>query len=234
MRVLTLGHRGFRGRLENTIPAFRRALRWADGVEMDVRLTGDGRLVAHHDRGFRSDGEYHLLSELTLPELKRLHPLGGLVPEVRKVLSEIQGFFDFDVKEADAVGKLVDLVERKSLVGSCVFSSDSPEIVRKLVSECPDCRVGFSITSYRSVLELSRVSGLYSIHVPIDGVSYVGYGAFTTLLRTLRKRGLKIYLWNYRMDELLWVPRLLPFVDAVISDDPLKLRKALIREEPGC
>ncbi|WP_367884381.1 glycerophosphodiester phosphodiesterase family protein [Thermococcus sp. JCM 11816] len=44
--MLTLGHRGGcrGGKIENTIPAFKRALRWADGVEMDVRVTGMVRL----------------------------------------------------------------------------------------------------------------------------------------------------------------------------------------------
>ncbi|WCN27372.1 glycerophosphodiester phosphodiesterase family protein [Thermococcus kodakarensis] len=228
MRVLTLGHRGCRGKIENTIPAFKRALRWADGVEMDVRVTGDGKIIVHHDEGFWSDGEYYCVSELTFAEIKRLHPLGKLVPSVEEVIRSVSGFFDFDVKEPEAVEPLLNLVEKNSLFASSVFSADNPDIVRKLISECPDCRVGFSIIGYSNALLLPTLKGLYSVHVPIDAVSYIGFRNLTAILRAARKRGLKIFLWNYRMDEVRWVPRLLPFVDAVISDDPARLRKAFM------
>lgn len=230
MRVLTLGHRGCRGKLENTLPAFKRALRWADGVEMDVRVTGDGKLVVHHDEGFWGDGNYHLVSELTFKDLKRLHPLGKLVPSVEEVIRTVSGFFDFDIKEPEAVEPLLNLVEKNSLFASSVFSADNPDVVKELISECPDCRVGFSIIGYSSAVVLPTLKGLYSVHVPIDAVSYVGFRNLTAILRAVRKKELKIFLWNYRMDELTWVPRLLPFVDAVISDDPARLRKAFMND----
>ncbi len=46
-----IGHRGApRVEPENTLPAFRAAARMgADGVELDVRRTADGRLAVHHD-----------------------------------------------------------------------------------------------------------------------------------------------------------------------------------------
>lgn len=51
MAVQVLAHRGAsRAERENTLAAFRRAGEMgADGVELDVRRTADGRLVVHHD-----------------------------------------------------------------------------------------------------------------------------------------------------------------------------------------
>ncbi len=50
-RVLVLGHRGAPALApENTLESFRRALELgADGLELDVRRSGDGRLVVVHD-----------------------------------------------------------------------------------------------------------------------------------------------------------------------------------------
>ena len=51
-RPLLIAHRGApgKGAVENTVRAFRDAIaRGADGVEMDVRGTADGRLVVFHD-----------------------------------------------------------------------------------------------------------------------------------------------------------------------------------------
>ncbi|NJE30737.1 glycerophosphodiester phosphodiesterase [Thermococcus sp. 18S1] len=225
-RPLILGHRGVRGRLENTLPSFERALRYADGVEFDVRLTRDGKLVTHHDAGFYSNGTFYSLKNLTFVELRRLHPRGRIIPRVGDVFIRLNGaVFNADVKEVNAVEPLLREAERHGTLERTVFSSERPEIVESVLKACPDCRVGFSIVGYSSIIWVPRLNGIYSLHVPIDAVSYVGYGAFRSLLQTFRKRGLRIYLWNHGMDELHWVPKLLPLVDAVISDDPARLRK---------
>jgi glycerophosphoryl diester phosphodiesterase len=50
-RIERIGHRGApRERCENTLPSFLLALeRGADAIELDVHVTGDGRVVVHHD-----------------------------------------------------------------------------------------------------------------------------------------------------------------------------------------
>ncbi|NJE03452.1 glycerophosphodiester phosphodiesterase family protein [Thermococcus sp. MV11] len=230
-QVFILGHRGFRGRLENTLPAFRRALQYADGIEFDVRLTGDGKLVTHHDAAFSSGGSSHRLQELTLREIRKLHPLGRLIPRVEEVLDAFPGaVFNADVKESEAVEPVLRAVERKGRVESTVFSSDDPAVVSLLMRECPDCKAGFSITGYPSAVVLPRLRCIYSVHVPIDVVTYIGYRNLIVLLRALRRRGLRIYLWNYKMNELIWIPRLLSLADTVISDDPARLRKGFYGE----
>ncbi|WP_246454669.1 PI-PLC domain-containing protein [Thermococcus camini] len=137
--------------------------------------------------------------------------------------------FNADVKEARAVEPLLREAELEALERT-VFSSERPEIVEAVLKACPNCRVGFSIVGYSSLMWVPRLKGIYSLHVPIDAVSYVGYGAFRSLLQSFRKRGLKIYLWNHGMDELHWIPRLLSLADAVISDDPARLRKGFYGE----
>lgn len=49
--TVIIAHRGASAaELENTLPAFRRAVAMgADGIELDVRRTADDRLVVHHD-----------------------------------------------------------------------------------------------------------------------------------------------------------------------------------------
>ncbi|ASJ04209.1 glycerophosphodiester phosphodiesterase family protein [Thermococcus barossii] len=221
-----LGHRGIRGRLENTLPAFRRALKYADGIEFDVRLTGDGKPVVHHDDSFYADGSVYRLRALSLRELWKLHPLGRLVPTVSEVLRAFPGvLLNIDVKEMEAVERILKLVERHGSLENSVFSSENPEVVKAIIGECPECRAGLSIVGYSSVPWIPRLKGMGSIHVPIDAVSYIGYRPLVVLLRTLRRRGLEVYLWNYRMNELAWIPRLLPLADAVISDNPAWLRK---------
>ena len=65
MRPLVIAHRGASwDEPENTLPAFRRAIEvGADYVEVDVRATRDGRLVAVHDHP-RPSRAYPTLSEV--------------------------------------------------------------------------------------------------------------------------------------------------------------------------
>ena len=62
------------GALENTLPTFYRALSGgADGIELDVRLTRDGKLVVFHDwsLGRTSDG-HGPVNHYTMNELESL------------------------------------------------------------------------------------------------------------------------------------------------------------------
>lgn len=49
--ILIFAHRGASGYApENTLPAFEQAAQMgADGIEFDVRITADGKLIVHHD-----------------------------------------------------------------------------------------------------------------------------------------------------------------------------------------
>lgn len=87
-RPLIIGHRGASGRLpENTIEAFRGAIDdGADGVELDVRLSADGRAVVIHDPTLRrTTGVAGRVADLTAAELDALD-----VPSLATVL-EVTG-----------------------------------------------------------------------------------------------------------------------------------------------
>jgi len=83
---------------ENTLPAFK--LAWeqgADGIECDVRLTADGRLVCLHDPGTgRVAGRDLVVAESTLADLQQVHPIPtleevlALVPEGKRIVIEIK------------------------------------------------------------------------------------------------------------------------------------------------
>jgi len=227
--MLLLGHRGFKGPLENTLPAFRRALRHADGLEFDVRVTGDGKLVPMHDGEFRAGGRRYRVGELTYRELVKLHPLGRLVPTLDRILDLSPTFINADLKEPKALQPLIEGLERSGLLSRTVISTDSWELALKVIRECPDCRVGFSIIRAMNLgLSLKPPGGIYSIHVPLDLVRYVGKGGFKVLLRLYRRKGLAVWLWNYEMDELALMPQFLPLADAIISDDPARLKRLIL------
>jgi glycerophosphoryl diester phosphodiesterase len=73
---LILGHRGARTLApENSVPSFQKAIHCgADGIELDVHLTKDNKLVVMHDSTLkRVNGKSEIyLKDLTLKEVKQL------------------------------------------------------------------------------------------------------------------------------------------------------------------
>lgn len=136
-------HRGGAGLApENTMTAFRRAVRlWdADMLEMDVRLTADGRVVVLHDETVdRTTDGTGLVREMTWDEVRRLdagyrfHDAAGgfpyrgrgvRIPLFDEVLEEFPHMrIMVEPKAAEAAGPLVEVIrarraEHRVLIGA--------------------------------------------------------------------------------------------------------------------
>lgn len=98
-RILVLGHRGesFRA-TENTIKSYECALKdGADGVELDVHITKDGKLAVIHDFSTkRVFGVERNVEELTMAELKGISPEIPELGEVFDALGDV--FYDIEIK----------------------------------------------------------------------------------------------------------------------------------------
>ena len=92
-------HRGLHdlaaGIPENSLPAFRRAREMGYGVELDVHLTADDRLVVIHDSDLsRLCGTTRIVEDLTLDALRDLRLLG--TDEPVPTLDEVLAIFEHD------------------------------------------------------------------------------------------------------------------------------------------
>lgn len=77
--MLNFAHRGFSGKYpENTMLAFQKALEsGADGIELDVQLTRDNRLVIIHDeRVDRTTDGTGFVRDFTLSDIQQLNAAG--------------------------------------------------------------------------------------------------------------------------------------------------------------
>lgn len=89
-------HRGLHGRdiPENALPAFEAAAGKGYGIEMDVRLTKDKKIVVHHDPDLtRTCGEEKKICDLTLNELSafRLFGTSCEIPTLDAVCQAVNG-----------------------------------------------------------------------------------------------------------------------------------------------
>lgn len=112
--MLVISHRGDGRRCrENTIEAFEAALEGgADGIETDLRITRDGKLVLLHDRFC---GEV-LVKDLSYDEL--CAAAGFDVTLAVEALERFRGiFWNLEIKSPPAVGPAIRLIER--WLGTC-------------------------------------------------------------------------------------------------------------------
>lgn len=124
-------HRGFgEQHPENTVHAARRAARFADAVELDVRRCGTGELVVSHwdHVSFVTDGEGSV-NELGATELAALDVAGSDhgVPLLTEALEAIPPSVDvnLDIKETEVVADALAATE--GLGHDVVVSSNRPD-----------------------------------------------------------------------------------------------------------
>lgn len=91
--MLIYAHRGYSAKYpENTISAFKAALPHVDGIELDVQLTRDGRLVVIHDETVdRTTNGSGFVKDMTLRQLRLLRTESGeRIPTLEEVLILIE------------------------------------------------------------------------------------------------------------------------------------------------
>ncbi len=138
-RILVLGHRGAPLKeIENTLASFKRAiLDGADGVELDVRVTKDHRLVVSHDNSLkRVYGVDLKVEDSTLDEIHKVAPEIPLLEDVFTSLGPI--CYDIEIKadqpidyNKEVVTLLIQELEmHKEVTKNLVVSSFNPLAMR--------------------------------------------------------------------------------------------------------
>ncbi|MCD6538686.1 glycerophosphodiester phosphodiesterase [Candidatus Bathyarchaeota archaeon] len=130
---------------ENTLRAFRRALEMgADRIEVDVRLTADGHIIALHDETVdRTTNGSGYARDMTLEEIRRLDAGNGeRIPTLREIIDLVRDRADLliDVKDLGMEDKLAETILNEDLIEDAVFIS-SPNIIRRLKEICNEFQI---------------------------------------------------------------------------------------------
>ncbi len=217
-QVRIIGHRGAHGHPENTIPSFERALeQGADGVELDVRESGDGQLVVVHSPvagGLAvKSNDYESFREL---------PDGYEIPLFEDVLKTLAGrtFLDIELKEPGFEAAAVQLIQQYADPKHVMVSGFHTAMLNKVHELLPKLRLGFIFN--RTQDEESRHNS------PIDFVIPQFRLASRELIEEVHDEDLQVYAWTVNDESEM--RRLLSLgVDGIITDDPGLLARVLGR-----
>lgn len=142
---LVVGHRGEPiTHVENTLAAVLAGFALgADVVEIDLRLTADGEVVAAHDehlrRVWRTRGT---VQGSTWRELQRLRRHGSGIPSLSEVLSATGGSLMLDLGGSRVAAAALEVVRRSEALARCLFVSGDVATLSGLRDRDTGARLG--------------------------------------------------------------------------------------------
>lgn len=234
MKPLIIAHRGASGEApENTMKAFQKALeQGADGIELDIFLTRDKKMVVTHDENLKGLTGHNIETRTsTLAELRELDfGEGEKIPTLDEVLETFGKCFTIFNIEIKSTGYLTDGVETKllehlqrhSVEEKTIVSSFNPFNLIRMRRIAPHIRRGYLIwpehwTARRKIF--IRMAGVESVNLDYRW-------ATDHRLDRYQKMGKKIWVWtvNDVADMQKWIEY---GVEAIITNYPARLTEVL-------
>ena len=215
-KVLNFGHRGAAELPENTIPSFRKALeQGADGLELDVRKTADGKLVVIHP----SVVEHHSVQSSSYEDIRKL-PDGFEIPLLKDVLAKFgkKTFLDVEFKVPGFEEEAIALITKHGDPSNTMISAFDTDTLNKVHDLSPALQLGYIYN--RTQDEASRHNA------PIDYVIPQFRLASRELIAEVHDEELKVMAWT--VNDEAEMKRLLSLgVDGIITDYPAVLANVL-------
>lgn len=150
--VKIIAHRGYaKNHAENTLAAFKAALDFgADAIELDVHLTRDGELLAHHD--------YYIKNALILDQtLKQIKQTNDAIPTLNEVFSKISSAAQYEIELKGAteefLAKTLALASKHHLINNIEFTSPHPYVLTRLKQLNKSCKTGMFVAELPSWME---------------------------------------------------------------------------------
>lgn len=193
---------------ENTLAAVELAWRQgADAVEVDVRLTRDGRIVAIHDE--MTDRTAGVCLEVAATHSSRLRRLdvgrckhakfaGERIPYLEEVLRTVPAGRQLFIEIKCGPGILPPLVEtvtcsgRQSQVVLIGFDLETMQAAKELLPEVPAywlCDKRLVLSYGHSIIAQAKAAGL-------DGLDVHWSGLTRRFAQAVKAAGLRLYIWT--------------------------------------
>lgn len=151
---LKVGHRGAKAyETENTLESFMKAIELgANAIELDVRISRDGRLIVSHDDNLKKVfGKDVRISDATLEELK--HMTEDRILTLEEVLRTVGKNVDkilIELKDAGYEDKVLDLIRKEKLEDRVIIVSFLEEALARVRDLDKDIETGLIYAKYKN------------------------------------------------------------------------------------
>lgn len=216
--ILKIGHRGAKGYVaENTLASFQKAIDLgADGIELDVHLSLDGKVIVIHDETVdRTTSGKGFVKDYSATELKALG-----IPTLISVFELVNQkcFINVELKTYETANKVAELIEHYVAekgwkYDDFIVSSFDWNALQQVRFQNDNIRIGvLTNTDIGLALAFAKFIKAYSIH------PY--YHLLTTKnVANMQTKNFKVYPWTINEPEdIIFVKSL--NVDGIITDFP--------------
>jgi glycerophosphoryl diester phosphodiesterase len=235
-KCLVIGHRGAMGyEPENTMRSFRLAHEMkADGIELDVFLTRDEKIVVTHDANTKklANGSLVVMKSHSRDLRKLDFGKGEKIPFLDEVFEEfLKNFFLINV-EIKTTGvrqngieeKLAKTIQKFKAHHKIIVSSFNPLNLGRFHKIMPQVKTGFLLCPEENILVRNRKM----IDLVKPDTLNLDHKMFPIQKhRILFELGYPLWLWtvNEEKEMRFWTKR--PNVEAIITNYPDKLKAVL-------
>jgi glycerophosphoryl diester phosphodiesterase len=241
IELLVIAHRGASAvEPEHTFLAYDQALDdGADYIEIDLRKTADGELIAMHDNAVdrTTDGE-GLVENMTLKELKELDAgEGQSVPSLKDILERYGDSVNYYIEtrtsdEGELVMEedLLQLLERYRIPKRQVILQSFSEASINALHDLDPALTLVQLLKKKEVEQLDA-DNLEALQKKAVGVGIYAGILDKSLVDLIHMNGLEVHAY-YRGDEREWTEEMLRYnVDGIFSDNPAYLANIAEKQE---
>lgn len=231
MRTLFLSHRGESDDApENTLNAFQLAMdQNSDGIELDIRLTADKKVVCCHDETLeRVAGSNLKVCSSTYADLQKIHPV-PLLSEALAVLKK-DAVMQIEIKGSpEAAFECRDLILNYPYQDKLTISSFEQESILCAAELFPDLKRVLLIDLEAEFGHFPSAEQVIPMLEKLKcGISFKAtFNADVTFVETLKKAGFPVICWGVSSDEL-GLAMADRQVDAMTCNHAVKLRKMFL------
>jgi len=214
--VEVIGHRGASSEApENTLAANRLAFQQnADGIEVDVRLTKDHKLVCMHDKNtLRTAGQELVIRESTLKKLKSLDVglwkgkkwKGETIPTLEEVLEEIprdKKIFIEIKTGTESIDPLIKDIQKSKIDSNCITVISFHQQVVKEIKQCMESLNVNLLVAFSGPEEVSDEEVLQKLmELKLDGVGAENHPRLShAFVSPILEANKKVHVWT--VDDL--------------------------------
>jgi len=209
-------HRGASGYApENTLTAIKKAIEMkADGIEIDIQLTKDGKIVVMHDwkvdrtttgRGFVYELDFDYIRSLDAGQWYTKDFIGEVVPTLEEVLDILPNDMMLNIEIKDTARKHSNIEEKMLEVlkkypekfDNIIVSSFHHDKIKRLQELEPKLKLALLTDSeFIEIEKYLSTNGLnsYSYHPEINLISKED-------VEILHEKGIKVFVWTVNKEE---------------------------------
>ncbi len=237
-----LAHRGIHyDTLENSLQSFK-AVQEAPvkGVELDIRLSKDGKVVVFHDENLKRLFENEVkIADLTLAQINEITAQSAvIIPSLDEVFDILLENFiiNVEIKEPEVVFPLIDMIKEKqysleNLIFSSFIHHTLPPIRDALTGAKIGLLIGSDAENVANPMDYILSSMLkyepYSLHLPIQAFQKLDQKLLVNALTAMKEKTKVQYAWwtvntPAELSPLIQHPKI---TDYIITDDPELINK---------